>query len=299
LVVPEPGFVQMRYDNKESFAKITSKKRQLAFGVTLGLREEAYRISYVRKALETEDAMAVVLKERETIKGMWYVTTYTDVLPLRLALYLEPDVPDEFGEKARRLEELTNKVTEMRKRGLKIPSEVRAELEELEQIWELARIFRKPIGKPGCVKVTVPTPNGMSVLSFRIERPNRSLAKAIEGLHSYLYWDFGVLKNPENAVRLRDAIVQARAEGMGEAQLRTRLIVRKTKRGFIVEPYRELVAQEDEDVKEHLEFLNNLMDGSFVVEAAKRKEKMGRGVVAFQGLLAIKAAFLQEGVAGT
>jgi hypothetical protein len=230
---------------------------------------------------------------------MWYVTTYTDVLPLRLALYLEPDVPDEFGEKARRLEELTNKVTEMRKRGLKIPSEVRAELEELEQIWELARIFRKPIGKPGCVKVTVPTPNGMSVLSFRIERPNRSLAKAIEGLHSYLYWDFGVLKNPENAVRLRDAIVQARAEGMGEAQLRTRLIVRKTKRGFIVEPYRELVAQEDEDVKEHLEFLNNLMDGSFVVEAAKRKEKMGRGVVAFQGLLAIKAAFLQEGVAGT
>jgi hypothetical protein len=299
LVVPEPGFVQMRYDNKESFAKITSKKRQLAFGVTLGLREEAYRISYVRKALETEDAMAVVLKERETIKGMWYVTTYTDVLPLRLALYLEPDVPDEFGEKARRLEELTNKVTEMRKRGLKIPSEVRAELEELEQIWELARIFRKPIGKPGCVKVTVPTPNGMSVLSFRIERPNRSLAKAIEGLHSYLYWDFGVLKNPENAVRLRDAIVQARAEGMGEAQLRTRLIVRKTKRGFIVEPYRELVAQEDEDVKEHLEFLNNLMDGSFVVEAAERKGKMGRGVVAFQGLLAIKAAFLQEGVAGT
>jgi hypothetical protein len=69
------------------------------------------------------------------------------------------------------------------------------------------------------------------------------------------------------------------------------LIVRKTKRGFIVEPYRELVAQEEEDVKEHLEFLNNLMGGSFVVEAAERKEKMGRGVVAFQGLLAIKAAF--------
>jgi hypothetical protein len=191
---------------------------------------------------------------------------------------------------ARRLEELTNKVSEMRKRGLKIPSEVRAELKELEQIWELARIFRKPIGKPGCVKVTVPTPNGMSVLSFRIERPNRSLAKAIEGLHSYLY-DFGVLKSPENAVRLRDAIVQARAEGSGEAQLRARLIVRKTKRGFIVEPYRELVAQGEEDVKEHLEFLNNLIGGSFIVEAAERKEKMGRGVVAFQGLLTIKAAF--------
>jgi hypothetical protein len=179
----------------------------------------------------------------------------------------------------------------MRKRGLKIPSEMRAELKELEQIWELARIFRKPIGKPGCVKVTVPTPNGMSVLTFRVERPNRSLAKAIEGLHSYLYWDFGVLKNPENAARLRDAIVQARAEGKGEAQLRARLVVRKTKRGFIVEPYRELVAQEEEDVKEHLEFLNNLMGGSFVVEAAERKGKMGRGVVAFQGLLTIKAAF--------
>jgi hypothetical protein len=52
---------------------------------------------------------------------MWYVTTYTDVLPLRIALYLEPDVPDEFGEKARRLEELTRTVSEMRKQGLKVP----------------------------------------------------------------------------------------------------------------------------------------------------------------------------------
>jgi hypothetical protein len=101
LVVLEPGFVQMRYD-KDSFAKIVSRKRQLAFGVTLGLREATFRISYVRKALETGDATAVVLKEGETIKGMWYVTTYTDILPLRIALYLEPDVPDEFGEKARR-----------------------------------------------------------------------------------------------------------------------------------------------------------------------------------------------------
>jgi hypothetical protein len=41
------------------------------------------------------------------------------------------------------------------------------------------------------------------------------------------------------------------------------------------------------------------MGGSFVVEAAKRKEKMGRGVVAFQGLIALKATFLQEKVAGT
>jgi hypothetical protein len=35
LVVLEPGFVQMRYD-KDSFAKIASRKRQIAFGVTLG-----------------------------------------------------------------------------------------------------------------------------------------------------------------------------------------------------------------------------------------------------------------------
>ena len=51
------------------------------------------------------------------------------------------------------------------------------------------------------------------------------------------------------------------------------------------------MAQEEEDVKEHLEFLNSLMGGLFVVEAAERKEKMGRGVVAFQGLLTIKTAF--------
>jgi hypothetical protein len=298
LVVLEPGLVQMRYD-KDSFAKIVSKRRQLAFGVTLGLREATFRISYVRRALETGDATAVVLKERETIKGMWYVTTYTDILPPRIALYLEPDVPDEFGEKARRLDALTRKVSEMRQRGLKVPPEMRAELEELEQIWTMARIFRKPIDGPGSVKVTVPTPNGMSVLSFRVERADQSLSRVLEGLHSYLYWDFGVLKNPENAVRLTDAIIQARAEGKGEAQLRTRLFVKKARGRFIVEPYRELVVQGEEDVKEHLEFLNNLMGGSFVVEAAERKAKMGRGVVAFQGLLTIKAAFLQEEVAVT
>jgi len=133
LVVLDPGFVQMRYD-KDSFAKIASKRRQLTFGVTLGLREAAYRISYVRKALEAGDATAVVLKEGETIKGMWYVTTYTDVLPVRIALYLEPDVPDEFGEKARRLEELTRTVHEMKKQGLKVPEDMKVELEGLNQI---------------------------------------------------------------------------------------------------------------------------------------------------------------------
>ena len=126
---------------------------------------------------------------------------------------------------------------------------MRAELEELDQIWAMARIFRKPIGRPGYVKVIVPTPNGMSVLSLRVERASQSLAKAIEGLHSYLYWDFGVLKNPENAVRLSDAIVQARAEGSVEAQLRARLIVRKVRGGFAVEPYSDLVAQKEECVK--------------------------------------------------
>jgi len=120
LVVLDPGFVQMRYD-KDSFAKIVSKRRQLAYGVTLGLREATFRISYVRRVLEAGDATAVVLKEGETIKGMWYVTAYTDILPLRIALYLEPDVPDELGGKARRLDELTRTVSEMKKQGAEGP----------------------------------------------------------------------------------------------------------------------------------------------------------------------------------
>jgi hypothetical protein len=212
---------------------------------------------------------------------MCLVTPYADVLPPRTALHLEPSVSDEFGGKAKRLRELTNKVSEMRKQGLKVPPEMRAEFEGLEQIWEMARIFRKPKSRPGCVKVTVPTPNGMSVLTFRVERASQSLARAIEGLHSYLYWDFGVLKSPENAVRLRDAIVQARAEGSGEAQLRARLIVRKARGRFVVERYDGLVAQGEEDVKEHLEFLNNLMGGSFIVEATERKGKEDKRSVAF------------------
>jgi hypothetical protein len=38
LVVLHTWFVQTRYD-RDSFAKIASRKRQLAFGVTLGLRD--------------------------------------------------------------------------------------------------------------------------------------------------------------------------------------------------------------------------------------------------------------------
>jgi hypothetical protein len=75
--------------------------------------------------------------------------------------------------------------------------------------------------------------------------------------------------------------------------------MRKVRGGFAVEPYSDLVAQEEEDVKEHLEFLNNLMGGSFSVEAAERKGKEGKRSVAFQGLITLKATFLQEEVAGT
>jgi hypothetical protein len=98
---------------------------------------------------------------------------------------------------------------------------------------------------------------------------------------------------------LRDAIVQARAEGSGEAQLRARLIVRKVRGGFAVEPYSDLVAKKEECVKEYLELLNRLMGGSSSVEAAEMKGKEGKRSVAFQGLITLKATFLQEKVAGT
>jgi len=214
LIVLEPGFVQMRYD-QNSFAKIASRKRQIAFGVTLGLREAMYRISYVRRALEAGDAAAVVLKEREAIKGMWYVTTYTDVLPPRIALYLEPDVPDEFGEKAVRLDELTKTVHEMKRQGLKVPQGMKAELDELNQIWSKARIFRRFISRPGSLKITVPTPDGMAVISWKIEKANQSLGSMIKGLQAHLSETMGVIMSFGNAVSLRDAIVQARAEGAG------------------------------------------------------------------------------------
>ena len=81
--------------------------------------------------------------------------------------------------------------------------------------------------------------------------------------------------------------------------MRARLIVRKVRGGFAVEPYSDLVVQKEECVKEHLEFLNGLMGGSFSVEAAEMKGKEGKRSVVFQGLITLKATFLQEKVAGT
>jgi hypothetical protein len=288
----EPSFVQMRYD-KDSFAKIVSKKRQLAFGVTLGLREATFRISYVRRALETGDAAAVVLKEGETIKGMWYVTTYTDVLPLRIALYLEPDVPDEFGEKARRLEELTRVVSEMKKQGLKVPKDMKRELDELNQIWSKARIFRRFISRPGSLKITVPTPDGMAVISWKVESGGQSLGNMIKGLHAHLSETMGVIMSFDNAVSLRDAIVQARAEGKGEGHLRARLLVRREGEGFTAHPYAKKVShsEREEDVREYLDFLDELTGGSFFAEAIERKDSRS---VAFQGLITVWAAFVEK-----
>jgi hypothetical protein len=298
LVVLDPRFVKARYD-QDSFAKIASRKRQTSFGVTLVFRKEsALRLPQVKAALEREETIAIVSPwVPPPSVPVQLVTLYTDVLPPRIALYLEPDVPDEFGEKARRLEELNKAVSEMKRQGLRIPPAMKAELEELKRVvWTKARIFKKPVDRPGYLKIMVPTPNGTTTVSLRVKSGNQSLANMIYGLYLYLCWNFGVLRGLENAVKVRDAIVQARAEGNGEAQLRARLIVRKARDNFVVEPYTKTVShKEGEDVKEYLNFLNRLTDGSFSVEAA---EKKGKRSVAFQGLLTIKAMFLQEEVAG-
>jgi hypothetical protein len=294
LVVLEPGFIQARYD-QDSFAKIASRKRQVSFGVTLVFKKESVlKLPQVKAVLEGEETMAVVCPSiPPSSTSVRFVTAYTDVLPPRIALYLDPDVPDEFGEKARRLEELSKAVSEMKRQGLRIPPAMKAELEELKRIvWTKAKIFKKPMNMSGYLKITVPTPNGMSTLSLRVESGNQSLAHMIDGLHLYLRWNFGVLKDFENAARLRDAIVQARAEGSGEAQLRARLTVMKMRGNFVVEPYTNPVChKEGEDVTEYLEFLNRLMGGSFSVEAAERKEKGRKKFVAFQGFITIRATF--------
>jgi hypothetical protein len=261
--------------------------------VTLGLREAAYRISYVRRVLETGDATAVVLKEGETIKGMWYVTPYTDVLPPRIALYLEPDVPDEFGEKARRLDELAKAASEMKKQGLKVPQGVKEELDELNQIWSKARIFRRFISRPGSLKITVPTLDGMVVISWKVEKANQSLGNMIRRLHAHLNETMGVIMSFDNAVSLRDAVVQARAEGKGEGYLRARLLVRKEGEGFTAHPYAKKVSHSErgEDVREYLDFLDELTGGSFSAEAIERRDSRS---VAFQGLITVRAAFVEE-----
>jgi hypothetical protein len=155
LVVLDTRFVQARY-NRDSFAKIASRRRQLAFGVTLGLRGSALDLPYVKAVLEREGTIAAVCPSSLTSPSVRRVTLYTDVLPIRMALYLEPNVPDEFGGKVRRLEGLAKRVSELEQQGLEVPPEMRAELEELDQTWEMARIFRKPIGKPGYVKGDCP-----------------------------------------------------------------------------------------------------------------------------------------------
>jgi hypothetical protein len=57
----------------------------------------------------------------------------------------------------------------MKKQGLKVPQGVKEELDELNQIWSRARIFRRFISRPGSLKITVPAPEGMAVVSWKVE----------------------------------------------------------------------------------------------------------------------------------
>lgn len=287
FVALDLGFVVTRYD-RDSFAKVASSKRQDSFGVILGLSREAFRFNKVRKVLEKrKDTAALVLKRKE-LGDLLLVNEYTDVLPPRIALYLEPDVPDEFGEKARRLEELTKAASEE-----ELPPEAKAELEELEQVWAKTKIFRKLTDRPGYVKVTVPTPKGTADVSLKVENGRQSLAKEIQRLHKHLHKTMGVLVGLREAAGLRDAVVRARAEGSGEARLRMRLMVKREGDGFAVNPYFEPVVRREriKDVKEHLDFLGKLMGRSFLPVHMERK---GGDSVAFEGTVTIRVAFFPD-----
>jgi hypothetical protein len=126
----------------------------------------------------------------------------------------------------------------------------------------------------------------MAVISWKVEKANHSLGNMIRHLHAHLGSTMGVVMSFDNAVSLRDAVVQAKAEGKGEGQLRARLLVRKEDEGFTAHPYAKRVShsEREEDVKEYLEFLDELTGGSFFAETIERKDS--RSVV-FQGLLTI------------
>jgi hypothetical protein len=129
----------------------------------------------------------------------------------------------------------------------------------------------------------------MAVISWKVEKANHSVGNMIRRLHAHLGSTMGVVMSFDDAVSLRDAVVQAKAEGKGEGQLRARLLVRKEDEGFTAHPYAKRVShsEREEDVKEYLEFLDELTGGSFFAETIERKDSRS---VAFQGLLTIKAA---------
>jgi hypothetical protein len=95
----------------------------------------------------------------------------------------------------------------MKRQGLKIPQDMKRELEELNQIWSRARIFRRFISRPGSLKITVPTPDGMAVISWKVEKVNQYLGNMIRCLHAHLGLTMGVIMSFDNAVSLGDAIV--------------------------------------------------------------------------------------------
>jgi len=291
LLVLDQGFVITRYD-KESLARIASRKRQVSFGVTLGVLRSVLSISYVRPVLEGEGSAAVVLSRDEVPPRARLVTVYTDILPVRLALFLEPEVPDEFGPSARRLEELTDAVSAARRLGARLGPDVWRELDELNRVWERTRIFRRFPSRPGKLVLSIPSPSGPRLLSWAVRGGGYPLCWEIMHLHRYLGSTVGVIASHENAVSRRDAVVRARAEGRGEAELRARLIVKRVDGALTVGPYARRVRDRGR-LEEVLEFYNVLLTVSdgLRVEAV---ERLDTDSVAFEATLRVRAAHHQE-----
>ena len=99
VVVFDPDFVVIE---AEKMPALLSKSRAAAFGVIPAVCEEALRDQRAREVLEryigSPDHILALVNGMKHVKGrQYYVKPETDILPIHIAFFLEPQVPEEVG----------------------------------------------------------------------------------------------------------------------------------------------------------------------------------------------------------
>ncbi|MEM2233146.1 MAG: hypothetical protein QXP81_06365 [Nitrososphaerota archaeon] len=282
MVVLDPGFLLARY-TRESFALVASRKRQLAFGITLAVTDDAPgAVPWLQEVVGMDGVTLLSIPVLARPPESYLVSPYTDVLPVHMALFLDPVVPDEDGPRVQRLRELMGLSREHARSRTRMPTPLRKELRRLRaELWAKARLFRWLGDAPGVLRFRFPTFGGVEELSLQLESASRSVSTVVRELHRRLHFGMGVLMDPYNAAALTDATLRARTEFEAEAVLRACLCVVEDRIGsgrFRAMPCSSsnnctppTTSSRPRKVERHLGFLREVAGGLFTVRMAEKR----------------------------
>ncbi|MEM2693390.1 MAG: hypothetical protein QXW56_07900 [Nitrososphaerota archaeon] len=246
--------------------------------MTLAVTNDApEKVPWFQEVAADGDVTLIALPARSRPPESHLATPYTDVLPVHLAMFLDPAIPKEDGLKVRRFKELIQLSKQNAELGIKMPTHLWKELKRLGlELWSKARMFRRLSDDPGILTFRFLGPGGISTVSVELDSASKSVSSILRRLHKTLNETIGVYMDPYNAAALRDASLRARTELEAEALLNACFTVIEESDGsgaFRIKPSISPPRTSTRLMKilKHLEYVKEVMGEMVTVRMAEKK----------------------------